>query len=115
MTRDSVYVFELTGDAGLRVAQDIAERLRQALAGHERVAVATAAISSADITTIQLLLSAHKQALALGKSLVLAAPPVGALRDMLVQLGVIDAAGQALSTDADFWTRSTTAPGGKAT
>lgn len=115
MTRGSVYVFELSGNVGLRFAEEIAERLRQALAGHDRIAVSTAAISAADITTIQLLLSAHRQALALGKSLVLAAPPIGVLRDTLVQLGLIDAGGLALSADADFWTRSPSAAGGKAT
>lgn len=104
MTGDSLHLVEISGDAGLRAAQDIALSLRQALTGHDRVAIATGAITGADITTIQLLLAARKQALASGKSLSLAAPPVGALRDLLIQTGCLDAAGRPLTPDGDFWT-----------
>lgn len=104
MTKDSVYVVKVTGDAGLRAAQDIAGTLRKALTGHSKVAVATEAITSADITTIQLLLAARKQALAAGKSLSLAAPPVGVLRDLLIQVGCLDADGRPLTPDGDLWT-----------
>ncbi|KQX35234.1 hypothetical protein ASD04_14390 [Devosia sp. Root436] len=104
MTRDSVHVVKISGDAGLRAAQDIAQALRKALAGHDQVAVATEAISGADITTIQLLLAARKQALAAGKSLSLATPPSGVLRDLLIQVGCLDAQGQPLLPDGDFWT-----------
>ncbi|WP_156460506.1 lipid asymmetry maintenance protein MlaB [Devosia sp. Root635] len=104
MTRDSVHVVKISGDAGLRAAQDIAGSLRKALTGHDQVAVATEAISGADITTIQLLLAARKQAQASGKSLTLAAPPSGVLRDLLVQVGCLDAEGQPLLPDGDFWT-----------
>lgn len=104
MTRDSVHVVKISGDAGLRAAQDIAKLLRQALAGHDKVAIATEATTGADITTIQLLLAARRQALASGKSLTLAAPPTGALRDLLIQTGCLDAAGRPLTQDGDFWT-----------
>ena len=113
MTRDSVYVVKVTGDAGLRAAQDIAGTLRKALTGHNKVAVATEAITGADITTIQLLLAARKQALAAGNSLSLAAPPVGVLRDLLIQVGCLDAVGRPLTPDGDFWTHTTGQSGGK--
>jgi len=107
MTRDSVHVIEISGEAGLRAAQDIAERLRQALAGFNAVSIAAEAITDADITTIQLLLAARRQALASGKSLTLAAPAAGVLRALLIETGCLGADGQALTPDGDFWTQPT--------
>lgn len=96
----------ISGDAGLRAAQDLAGTLRQALAGHNKVAIATEAITGADITTIQLLLAASKQAKAAGKSLSLAAAPSGTLRALLIEVGCLDANGHPLGADGDFWTQS---------
>jgi ABC-type transporter Mla MlaB component len=104
MTRDSVHVFKMSGDAGLRSAQEIAESLRQALAEHDTIRVSTDAVTTADITTIQILLAARKQALASGKSLSLAAPPSGALSDLLIQTGCLSADGRPLIQDGEFWT-----------
>lgn len=104
MTRASVHLLEISGDAGLRAAQDIATALRQALADHQAVSIATAAVTSADITTIQMLLAARKLALTSGKSLSLATPCAGVLRDLLIQTGCLDAAGQPLTPEGEFWT-----------
>ncbi|HTO27724.1 MAG TPA: STAS domain-containing protein [Devosia sp.] len=106
MTRDGFHVVKISGDAGLRAAQDIAVSLRQALTGHDKVAIATASVTSADITTIQLLLAANKQARAAGKSLVLQAPPAGALRELLIDVGCLGADGHPLTADGDFWTQT---------
>lgn len=114
MSSTSPFVVTLSGEAGLRAAQELAATLRQALANRDNIAIATQAISSADITTIQLLLAARKQALADGKSLTLAGAPTGALRDALVALGCIDAAGHAVSDDGNFWTPDTHQHEGKA-
>lgn len=103
MTRDSVFLTKISGDAGLRNAQDIAGQLKTALADHDIITVATSDIASADITTAQLLLAARRQALATGKSFALAAPPQGALRDLLIQIGVLDSTGVSATSDADFW------------
>lgn len=113
MTRGSVHVVKIAGDAGLRAAQEIAGSLRKALTGHDKVAIATEAITGADITTIQLLLAARKQALASGKSLSLASPPSGVLRELLVQVGCLDAQGRPLIPDGDFWTQTAGQSGGK--
>jgi ABC-type transporter Mla MlaB component len=110
MTRGGVHLVEISGDAGLRAAQDIAVSLRQAIAKHSSVAIATEAVTGADITTIQLLLSASRQARAAGKSFALAAPPVGALRALLIEVGCLDADGHPLTADGEFWTQ-TTRPG----
>ncbi len=113
MTRDGVHVVKISGDAGLRAAQEIAVSLRQALTAHDKIVVATDAVTGADITTIQLLLAANKQALASGKSLALAAPPAGVLRALLIEVGCLDADGRPLTADADFWTQSATPAKGK--
>ena len=114
MTQGKAFVVTLAGDAGLRAAQDIAQTLRQALSGHAAIAVATEAITGADITTIQLLLAARKLALASGKTIALAAPPTGALREALIAIGCIDAQGRPLSDDGDFWAPSSNTTQGKA-
>lgn len=113
MTRGGVHVVKISGDAGLRAAGDIALSLRQALTRHSKVAIATEAITGADITTIQLLLAANRQAQAAGKTLALTAPPAGALRDLLIDVGCLDAHGQPLTPDGDFWTRTATPAEGK--
>ena len=95
---------EISNDVGLRTAQDIVRQLRDALATHDLVSVATHAITAADITTIQLLLSARRQALASRKSLSLAAPAKGVLRDLLIATGCLSVDGQPLAPDGDFWT-----------
>tara|TARA_R110002020_G_scaffold178334_7_gene371356 strand:+ start:6005 stop:6352 length:348 start_codon:yes stop_codon:yes gene_type:complete len=104
MTRVSVHRVEVSGDAGLRSAQALADQLREALAAHEAIAIVTEAVTSADITTIQLLLSARKQAAELHKSLSLAAPPTGVLRDLLIATGCLSIDGKPLTPDGDFWT-----------
>lgn len=107
MTGPSLHLIEISGDAGLRAAQDIAVQLRQAVAAHDTVSVATSAITGADITTIQLLLSARKQAEASQKSLSLAAPPTGVFRDLLIATGCLSADGEPLTPDGDFWAPQT--------
>ena len=114
MIRDSVHVIVIPGDAGLRAAQDIAISLRQAMAGHDKIAIATEAMTGADVTTIQLLLAARKQALASGKSLSLAAPPMGVLRELLIATGCLDAEGRPLTPEGDFWIPTTPQAKGKA-
>lgn len=111
MTRDSVHIVKIAGDAGLRSAQEIAGLLREAVKNHSEIAVATDAISNADITTIQLLLAANTLATAQGKSLVLLAPPIGALRELLIQTGCLDALGQPLTPVGEFWIPITPAKG----
>jgi ABC-type transporter Mla MlaB component len=113
MTRDGVHVVKISGDAGLRAAQDIAVSLRQALNDHDKVTIRTDAITGADITTIQLLLAANKQAKDTGKSLALAAAPSGALRTLLIEVGCLDADGHPLTPDGDFWTQSARPAEGK--
>ncbi|MBU1304886.1 MAG: STAS domain-containing protein [Alphaproteobacteria bacterium] len=103
MTQGPVHLLEIAGDAGLRAAQETATLLREALAAHDSVSVATHAMTGADITTIQLLIAARKQAEASGKTLSLAAPPAGAFRDLLVATGCLSADGRPMTLDGAFW------------
>ena len=114
MTRDSTHIVEISGDAGLRAAQELAVTLRQALATQDDVLIATDAMTGADITTVQLLLAASKAAQAAGKSLRLAAPPEGVLRDLLTDTGFLDAGGRSLTPDGAFWTPNSPQAKGKA-
>ena len=111
MTRDSVHTIKITGDAGLRATQELAGILRGAIDNHSIVVISMNADSVIDVTTIQLLLAARKLASASGKSLSLAAPCSGAFRELLIATGCLDASGQSLTPEADFWTSTPSAKG----
>ena len=106
MTGDSSHTLKITGDTGLRNAQDIATQLRQALAGHSTITVVTDAMTSIDVSILQLLVAARKSALAAGKTLILRAPADGPLRRLLVQAGFVDIDGQSKTPEGAFWTAS---------
>lgn len=111
MAGTTSHMVELPSEAGLRAAQDIATLLQEAIAANRAITVATSAVKTADLTTIQLLLAAKRRADSLGKSLSLAAQPQGALRTLLIELGFLDSSGAPLTADGGFWTSSTTAKG----
>lgn len=111
MTGDRIHTLTISGDAGLRGAQELVQTLRDATTAHNAVVLAIDTITAADITTIQLLLAARKLAAATGHSLTLATAPTGALRNVLTQLGFLDAEGQSLTADGAFWNPTTAATG----
>ena len=93
---------ELIGDCGIRNAATVADQLREAFTRSGAITVAVDAISAADITTVQLLISAQKEATSAGRTLRLSAPPEGALLALLQATGMLDASGAALVPEADF-------------
>ncbi len=103
MTGGSPYLAEISGDAGIRHIQAITETLRRALAAHDAVLVSLDEATCVDVSTLQVLLAAHKQAESLGKSLALAGPAKGRLRELLTETGFLDDDGQAVSANARFW------------
>jgi anti-anti-sigma regulatory factor len=111
MTGNHPYMVELPGEAGLRAAQEVAASLQEAITANGAVTIATGAVTGADLTTVQLLLAAKKLADNLGKSLSLAAPPQGALRALLIELGFLDPSGVPLTDAGEFWTSTTSAKG----
>ncbi|HTM77560.1 MAG TPA: STAS domain-containing protein [Devosia sp.] len=104
MTGENSYTLKISGEAGLRNVQDIAAQLRQALAGHRTITVATDELTFIDITILQLLVATRKSALAAGKTVSLRAAPGGALHKLLLQTGFIGADGTARTPEGDFWT-----------
>ena len=103
MTRERPITTKIAGDAGLKNCQAVAAQLRAALSGKEPVHLDLSELTSPDLTTVQLLLSAHRQAKAIGRPLTLSSPPQNALHDLLVQLGLLAADGSPIAGDADFW------------
>ncbi len=89
----------LDGVLTVRTIASAKEKLLRALTDQPAVQVDCAAAESADLSLIQLLLSARLTARQAGKPFALAAPASGALREVLEQGGFLPPAG------ADpFWT-----------
>lgn len=74
MTSASEHIHHLEGDVGVKVATAVADALRQALQDHATVLVDTQAVTHADLTTVQTLLSAQRFAAQENKSVALARP-----------------------------------------
>lgn len=110
MTESSTNVIEISGEAGIRQAVEIADRLRAALAKHDAVVVVLEAVTGIDITILQLLVSARKTALASGKSICLRAAAGGALRQALIKTGFVGPDGMPRTAEGDFWTRTSDQP-----
>ena len=100
MTGNSTFTLVLAGDVSVKSAQDVLGRLKEAVAGHQAIALDTKDISQADVTTVLTLLSARAKAEALGKSLTLQGPPGPKLQAVLEGAGVLNPAQPA----ARFWT-----------
>lgn len=94
------FLLELAGDAGIKRAQDLARQLGDALAAHPALEVGTSGLTAADLTTVQLLLSARATAAGQGKSVVLRQPLAAPLADFVSRMGFM-APGQ---PHAAFWT-----------
>jgi len=79
--------FALPDYAGIRAAVELRATLLEVLSSHDEVEIQSDAVAEADVSTVQLLLSAQKFADLHGKTLRMAHPLSSALRD------VVDAAG----------------------
>jgi ABC-type transporter Mla MlaB component len=97
MASTPTVVIGFSGAATIRQAEDIAERLKQALASSDRIEVDCAGLTEVDTTFIQLILSARKSAEVAGKALTLSAPAGGVLLDALTICGAQHGA------RAQFW------------
>lgn len=86
-TRDHTHV--LSGDAGIKNAAEVVNRLRQALESHKSISVDTQTLTAADITTVQSLIAARISAEAQGKSLRMDAPVGEPLSTVLREAGFL--------------------------
>lgn len=108
MTEDRSHTLVLTGDAGIKSAQDVAASLLEAIENNARVEVDTQTLSGADVTTVQTLLSARATAHARQQDLTLLAPLGASLTAVLDQAGFLSP-GQ---KHRDFWTTIADQPAG---
>ncbi|WP_297108433.1 STAS domain-containing protein [uncultured Devosia sp.] len=108
MTEEPIHTLVLSGDAGIKSAQDVATTLREAIENHARIAVDTQTMSAADVTTVQTLLSAATAAAARGGQLAMLAPLGPPLTAVLEQAGFL-APDQ---THASFWAPISEQPAG---
>lgn len=108
MTGKRDHTLVLGGEAGIKSASDVLAKLREALEKHARVNIDTQAMTSADITTVQTLLSARAKAEASGKTLRMLAPLGAPLAQVLAAGGFLSPQG----AQAAFWTPVTDQPAG---
>lgn len=93
----------LDGPATVRDADALHAKLTDILQHHSEIEIDCAGVTEVDISLIQLLLAARKSALRAGKSVVLAAPAAGALREALSRGGFFPGIEDQASADEAFW------------
>lgn len=94
MGKDPAITLQFTGSATLRIADDVADRVRDAFRAGDRVVVDCGGLEDVDLSFIQILIAAHKSALVAGKSLSLGAPAAGCLLAALTAAGISPAGSQ---------------------
>lgn len=97
MGKAPTIVLGFSGSATLRQADDLADRLKEALSAGDRIDIDCGGLEEVDVSFIQLLIAARKSALASGKDLTLSAPAGGCL------LAALTAAGLASAGSQSFW------------
>lgn len=97
MTAAPTIVIGFSRAATIREADDIVQRLKEALAASNRIEVDCGGVVELDVTFIQSLLAARKSAVAAGKTLTLSGPADGALLQALSLCGALTGA------HAAFW------------
>jgi len=100
MTGNSTFTLVLSGDVSVKAAGNVHGLLKGALAEHASIAIDTAGIDQADVTTVQSILAARSKAAALGKTFTLAGPPGEKLHAVLKGAGFLNPTQPA----APFWT-----------
>jgi hypothetical protein len=93
----------LDGDCGLRKSAELVAEMQKKLATEGEVVIDAAGATAADISTVQILISAHRSALAAGKALRVHVPLQGALGEVLVKGGFVAADGGALTPGETPW------------
>lgn len=106
MTAAQSYTHALSGDAGIKAAQEVAAGLKDAIARHSSITIDTGGMTAADITTVQTLLAARKGAAEQGKSLTIRAPLAAPLVTVLGAAGFLTPGQPHL----DFWPSPSSGP-----
>lgn len=100
----SPYVIDLGLEPGIRTVAALRDQLSSALAAHESIEITAGAVTSIDVSILQLIASAHRTAMASGKTLFLRTPQEGPMRNALIRAGFISKQGKGLTREGDFWT-----------
>lgn len=95
--------FDLGATPSIRTAGELRDRLASELASRPSLVISAAALESIDVSTLQLLASAHRTAAAAGKTMTIEAPAGGVLAQTLVRLGFVSADGEPLAPEGSFW------------
>ena len=95
--------FDLGEAPSIRTASELRDRLSSEIGSHASVVISANALKSVDVSTLQLLASAHRSASASGKTISLEASEGGVLAQTLVRLGFIGADGEPLAPEGDYW------------
>ena len=103
MSKAKPHTVDLSGNLALRDAAGVKAMLQAALKSHASVEIATKELSGIDVSILQVLLAAHKTAVAAGKSLTLQVIAAGALQLTLAKAGFGDRAGGPVTSEGQFW------------
>jgi ABC-type transporter Mla MlaB component len=95
--------FVLGGALTLRTVEKIREDLLEMMQRHQALEIDCSAATEIDLSFVQLLLAARTSALSAGKTVALAHPASGILRDVLQRGGLLGAAADPGTADDTFW------------
>jgi ABC-type transporter Mla MlaB component len=109
MSDNSAHSAETTlsfdGVLTLANANDVRTSLIAALQAHDLLVLDCSGLREVDLSFIQCVLAARRSAADQGKSVMLAAPAEGSLREALLRGGFLSAPGTQAHPDEAFWTR----------
>ncbi len=95
---------DLNGSRTIRNADQTRSLLLEALCAHSAISLDCSAVTEADLTLVQLLISGRMSAQLAGKTCTLARPPSGAFLQALSRAGFI-ASPDSLSGGGSYWIR----------
>lgn len=102
--RSTASTLSFDGSRTLANANDVRASLINALQASNLVVLECNGLQDVDLTFVQCLLAARRSAAEQGKSLSLAAPAAGSLREVLQRGGFLSTPDASASPDEAFWT-----------
>lgn len=87
----------------IKTANELRDRLASEIGSQRSLMISASALKSIDVSTLQLLASAHRSAALAGKAIALEVPEGGVLAQTLVRLGFLDQDGTPLAAEGAFW------------
>lgn len=104
MPKSLPHPLALSGDLSLRSIAELHARLTEAVAAHDAVAVDTADVTSIDVASLQLLVSATRTAAAQGRTLTVSASSGSAAARTMIAAGFLAADGSPKLSELSTWT-----------